>query len=102
MTKLNVSDSNYATTAASFYIELFNAEWETIGYFQRGEYISMNDLLTMNSVEGMISDWQTDLEVKHSCPGWTATDFSAVPEPTGGALVLLGVALFALRRRRMV
>ena len=32
---------------------------------------------------------------------WTPTQFTAVPEPSGGLLTLMGVALLALRRRRM-
>ena len=32
---------------------------------------------------------------------WTPTQFTAVPEPTGGMLAILGMALVALRRRRI-
>ena len=32
---------------------------------------------------------------------WVATGFTAVPEPTGGMLFLLGLASLALRRRRV-
>lgn len=32
---------------------------------------------------------------------WTPGSFQAVPEPSGGLLTLMGVALLALRRRRM-
>ena len=32
---------------------------------------------------------------------WTPAQFTAVPEPSGGLLTLMGVALLALRRRRM-
>ena len=32
---------------------------------------------------------------------WTPASFQAVPEPSGGLLTLMGVALLALRRRRM-
>lgn len=32
---------------------------------------------------------------------WTPTQFQSVPEPSGGLLTLMGVALLALRRRRM-
>ena len=33
---------------------------------------------------------------------WTPTQFTAVPEPSGGLLTLMGVALLALRRKRLV
>lgn len=93
---------NFANGSASFYIELFNLSGETVGYFRRGGLITMDELIAMNAIEGMVSDWQTDAPPHHVCPNWTATEFSTVPEPTGGVLSLLGVALLALRRRREV
>ena len=33
---------------------------------------------------------------------WTPTQFTAVPEPSGGLLTLMGVAILALRRKRLV
>lgn len=33
---------------------------------------------------------------------WTPTEFTVVPEPTGGLLILLGGALLALRRRKQI
>ena len=33
---------------------------------------------------------------------WTPTQFTAVPEPSGGLLTLMGVALLALRRKRLM
>lgn len=42
-----------------------------------------------------------DIDTPSSHAIWTPTQFQAVPEPSGGLLVLIGTALLALRRRRM-
>ena len=45
-----------------------------------------------------IAEW-TDTPPTYARP-WTPTEFTVVPEPTSGLLVLFGSALLALRRRK--
>jgi hypothetical protein len=60
------------------------------------ERVSYGDLVAKMH----ITDW------KHDYPSygqaWSPGNYSVVPEPSGGMLVLIGGALLALRRKRGV
>lgn len=77
----------------SFIVELGNIDssdnWTTVATSAAATYASLGDYI--HEAYGM-RPGQTAV--------WTPTQFQAVPEPSGGLLTLMGVALLALRRRR--
>ena len=78
----------------SFIVELGNIDssdnWTTVATSASATYSSLaaNIHQTFNIEPGQAAVW-------------TPGSFQAVPEPSGGLLTLMGVALLALRRRRM-
>lgn len=77
----------------SFIVELGNIDssdnWTTVAESAAVSYSSLgshlHDAFELNPVAGT---------------AWKPTDFTAVPEPSGGLLAALGLAILALRRRR--
>lgn len=68
------------------------------------------ELLNGNTVVGRTSDYNYSAVSSYIYSGgmapppaglWTVTDFTPVPEPTSGMLLVLGGALLALRRRKL-
>lgn len=96
-----MSDISRVGAGAAFYVELFNADLETIGYWV-GDYMSLDELAaTHMALSGMVPGSQTGEPFHHVHGGeWVAGTFSTVPEPSSGLLVLIGAALMALRRRK--
>ena len=96
-----VSDISGVGIGAQFYVELLGANQETVGYWT-GRYMSMEELTGIHeALTGMVSGLQTKEPFHHVHGGqWVANQFSTVPEPSGGLLTLVGLALLALRRRR--
>ena len=90
------------TTAQQAYFAIFEAatgnlfisEEATAGYLDVGaKSVGFAD-------QTDISDWEMN-PVKDAAAGYTSAGwYSAVPEPTSGLLLLIGVAGLALRRRR--
>ena len=87
-------DYSAGTPGYSFIVELGNIDssdnWTTVATSASATYSSLADYIheTFDINPGQIAVW-------------TPTQFTAVPEPSGGLLTLMGVALLALRRRRM-
>ena len=87
---------NYSagTPEFSFIVELGNIDssdnWTTVATSAAKAYSDLGDYIhqTFDINPGQLAVW-------------TPTQFTAVPEPSGGLLTLMGVALLALRRRRM-
>ena len=98
-----MSDITGIGIGAAFYVELLGATQETVGYWA-GEYMSMETLTTAHeALTGMVAGLQTKEPFHHVHGGeWGANQFSTIPEPSGGILVLIGTALIMLRRRKLV
>lgn len=87
---------NYSagTPEFSFIVELGNIDssdnWTTVATSAAKAYSDLGDYIhqTFDINPGQLAVW-------------TPAQFTAVPEPSGGLLTLMGVALLALRRRRM-
>ena len=88
-------DYSAGTPEYSFIVELGNIDssdnWTTVATSASATYSSLADYIheTFDINPGQIAVW-------------TPTQFTAVPEPSGGLLTLMGVALLALRRKRLV
>ena len=88
---------NYSagTPEYSFIVELGNIDssdkWTTVATSAAKAYSDLGDYIhqTFDINPGQIAVW-------------TPAQFTAVPEPSGGLLTLMGVALLALRRKRLV
>jgi len=78
---------------ATFYVALYDNDATMIGKSSPFSY-------ALNGDEFRSHVWTKDSPYKPSeVTPLTVSAFSAVPEPTGGALVLFGAALLALRRK---
>ena len=97
-----MSDISDIGIGAQFYVELLGASQETIGWWS-GDYMTMEALTSAHeALTGMVAGLQTGEPFHHVHGGqWVANQFSTVPEPSSGLLVLIGAALMALRRRKV-
>ncbi len=87
--------TDYTSTVASFYIEFYNytsGSWNKLGTSESWNYSS-------TAVQNAIVDF-TDTKYGVSYSALSPSSFSAVPEPTSGMLMLLGLAGLALKRKR--
>ena len=79
----------YSSSEYSFFIEFVNSDYATL---------TTSETMSYTALAGHLAEVGTAIpSVGFSV--WVATP-QAVPEPTGGLLVLLGAAMMALRRRR--
>ena len=81
--------SGIETSSASFVVELFN---------ESGTWLAQSAALSGSAAAGYI--YNGGISAPPAVP-WTAGSF-AIPEPTSGLLMLLGIAGLALRRKREV
>lgn len=85
---------DYGSPEYSFMIELGNIDssdnWTTVATSAAATYSSLADYIhqTFDINPGNVATWMP-------------TSFQAVPEPSGGLLTLMGIALLALRRKRV-
>ena len=86
---------SYTGDAYSYVLELGNwssGSWTgTAMESKPTSYAYLNEKIHIAQWEGMTPSYARP---------WTPTEFTVVPEPTGGLLVLVGGALLALRRSR--
>ena len=87
-------DYSAGTPEYSFIVELGNIDsgdnWTTVATSASATYSSLANYIH-----------QTFDMNPSSMAVWTPTQFSSVPEPSGGLLTVLGFAFLALRRRRL-
>lgn len=85
-------DFSAGTPEYSFIVELGNIDssdnWTTVATSAAATYSSLGDYIH-----------QTFDMNPSSMAVWTPTEFNAVPEPSSGLLVTIGLALLALRRK---
>ena len=88
-------DYSAGTPEYSFIVELGNIDssdnWTTVATSAAKAYSDLGDYIhqTFDINPGQLAVW-------------TPAQFTAVPEPSGGLLTLMGVAVLALRRKRLV
>ena len=86
-------DFSAGTPEYSFIVELGNIDssdnWTTVATSAAATYSSLADYIH-----------QTFDMNPSSMAVWTPTEFAAVPEPSSGLLVTIGLAVLALRRKR--
>lgn len=76
-----------------YFIELYN-NGNLVGYTAKG--------VIGSALSDYIKEWSDLSNMTQSMTGWGGAPFTAVPEPTSGMLMLLGMALLGLRRKKAV
>ncbi len=95
--RIPISSSTYATTAdASVYFVVFNGDKMFISDTTDAIYDSVTGESTA-AFASMSTASKLDLQAS---AGYSSAGWYAVPEPTSGLLMLLGMAGLALRRKR--
>ena len=80
-----------AASTWSFYIELYNSANATVGRSQTMDIDLLSNYIRESVDMSNLADIQR----------WSGGTYTAVPEPTSAVLLMLGMALTALRRKRI-
>lgn len=88
---------SYAGDAYSYVLELGNWSNGSWTGTKMESSVATYDYL---KAQQHIAQWE-GMTPSYARP-WTPTEFTVVPEPTGGLLILLSGALLALRRRKQI
>ena len=81
----------------AYYIELVNYDFSGDGKVNR--VIARSNAYTYANLTGNITD-SLSITTVSGISAWHGSNFTAVPEPTSGLMVLLGAAALGLRRRK--
>ena len=76
----------------NFYVELYDSNGTLVGF---------SDSVSYSAVSGYIAGSVQQAAQMGLVNSYNWTNFTAVPEPTSGVMLLLGAALLGLRRRRL-
>lgn len=91
-------DYSAGTPEYSFIVEIGNVVWNAAGDDGTWTTVATSSASTYSSLASFIIPLG---DIKPSgMVAWNPKQFQAVPEPSGGLLTLMGVALLALRRKR--
>lgn len=82
---------NDVTSSWSFYVELYNSANAAVGKSETLSYAQLNAYIKESVDMSNLADIQR----------WSGGAYTAVPEPTSAVLLMLGMALTALRRKRI-
>ena len=93
-----IAAANIGTDYAGkyFFIELFDAAGQLVGYSEAISGTALNnELRDYKDTSRFAAEWS-------NLSAWNGGTFTAVPEPTGGLMILLGVGLIGLRRKKFI
>lgn len=82
---------NDVTSSWSFYVELYNSANVAVGKSATLSYTDLSNYIKESVDMSNLADIQR----------WSGGAYTAVPEPTSAVLLMLGMALTALRRKRI-
>lgn len=90
---VNKIDIDAYTSGYSFYVELANFE-----SVNKVTTLARSGTVTYDQLAGHIG---SDLLSVSSVSPWHASNYQAIPEPTTGLMLLLGLSLVSLKRRKV-
>lgn len=100
-TQLQVGSVDYDSSVYSFYVELFNGN-DSIGQKSYVTTSPAQGAVVRDNLAGSIAQDTMDWAGKSVYTGFSQfTDSNVIPEPTSGLLVMLGMMMLGLKRKRV-
>ena len=88
---------SYGSPEYSFIVEIGNVVWSDGGSSGTWTTLATSEAASYSALGSFVTQ-AFSLDIPQSA-AWAQPAFAAVPEPSGGLLLLMGVAILALRRR---